>query len=422
LNCRGHRGRRKGDARRTHGGHWNHCGHCGRRRGAGRWSRRGRCGHCDRQKGGGRWNHRGSRRDGGRLNWRGRCGRRRDDGCRCRLGGWILRGRRGCPRVTGRSWGRGHRGRRSLTGNRCRGAVRRRGGWGGYCGSPGPGRRRAGLIHDRVSGYRRRPSEGRYCGWLPGGYRAGSRRRSRNCLVTRGAWAGRAWSSRGCRRHHRCGLRDGLAHQGGCRNGKRRLDGLNADRLDDGRYCPSGHWTDGCPGGHLRELRRRSRCGAGGLRNRRRSGVSLGHGGLSGEVRPGQGGPAGRRARCSLRGRCHGMRQMRAALRSWASLRGARSCRHRSGYRMFPVPQTRLPTSSISTTKDKRRGPLDHCWERPSSMHVRRCPTLPRGPPRSTIGAEGLNFRVRNGTGCFPYAITAETLWRCTAGRVSRTA
>src|SRR5262249_45080361 len=43
---------------------------------------------------------------------------------------------------------------------------------------------------------------------------------------------------------------------------------------------------------------------------------------------------------------------------------------------------------------------------------VRRRPTLPRGPPPSTIGAEGLNFRVRNGTGCFPFAMTAETLWR----------
>ena len=37
----------------------------------------------------------------------------------------------------------------------------------------------------------------------------------------------------------------------------------------------------------------------------------------------------------------------------------------------------------------------------------RRCPALPRGLPRSTIGAEELNFRVRNGTGCFPFAIAA---------------
>src|SRR3954451_2904996 len=43
---------------------------------------------------------------------------------------------------------------------------------------------------------------------------------------------------------------------------------------------------------------------------------------------------------------------------------------------------------------------------------VRRRPTLPRGPPRSTIGAVGLSFRVRNGTGRFPDAMTAETLWR----------
>ena len=42
---------------------------------------------------------------------------------------------------------------------------------------------------------------------------------------------------------------------------------------------------------------------------------------------------------------------------------------------------------------------------------MRRCPALPRGLPRSTIGAEGLNFRVRDGTGCFPLAIAAATLW-----------
>ena len=42
---------------------------------------------------------------------------------------------------------------------------------------------------------------------------------------------------------------------------------------------------------------------------------------------------------------------------------------------------------------------------------VRRRPTLPRSLPRSTIGAEGLSFRVRNGAGRFPFAMTAETLW-----------
>ena len=46
----------------------------------------------------------------------------------------------------------------------------------------------------------------------------------------------------------------------------------------------------------------------------------------------------------------------------------------------------------------------------PFCEEVRRCPTLPRGPPRSTIGAEGLSFRVRNVTGRFPFAMAAETL------------
>ena len=46
---------------------------------------------------------------------------------------------------------------------------------------------------------------------------------------------------------------------------------------------------------------------------------------------------------------------------------------------------------------------------------VRRRPTLPPSRPGSTIGAGGLNFRVRDGTGCFP------PLWppkRCSPGSV----
>ena len=45
-------------------------------------------------------------------------------------------------------------------------------------------------------------------------------------------------------------------------------------------------------------------------------------------------------------------------------------------------------------------------------MIVRRRPTLPHSHPCSTIGAEWLNFRVRNVTGCFPFAMAAETLLR----------
>jgi hypothetical protein len=48
----------------------------------------------------------------------------------------------------------------------------------------------------------------------------------------------------------------------------------------------------------------------------------------------------------------------------------------------------------------------------PLYVYVRRCPTLPHRLRCSTIGAGGLNFRVRNGTGCFPTAMTTETLNR----------
>ena len=40
---------------------------------------------------------------------------------------------------------------------------------------------------------------------------------------------------------------------------------------------------------------------------------------------------------------------------------------------------------------------------------VRRCPTLPPSLAGSTIGAGGLSFRVRNGSGRFPSAVAAVT-------------
>ena len=45
---------------------------------------------------------------------------------------------------------------------------------------------------------------------------------------------------------------------------------------------------------------------------------------------------------------------------------------------------------------------------------IRRRPTLPGRLHPSTIGAGGLNFRVRNGNGCDPAAIATETC--CPAG------
>ena len=53
-------------------------------------------------------------------------------------------------------------------------------------------------------------------------------------------------------------------------------------------------------------------------------------------------------------------------------------------------------------------------------MGVRRCPTLPQGPPCSTIGAVSLSFRVRNVSGRFPDAMAAVTLAPTPTVRLAR--
>src|SRR5207247_8825206 len=60
-----------------------------------------------------------------------------------------------------------------------------------------------------------------------------------------------------------------------------------------------------------------------------------------------------------------------------------------------PYPETK-------ETLARTRGPL--------RKMSRRRPTPPPRYRDSTIGAGGLNFRVRNGTGCFPSAIATETV------------
>ena len=54
-------------------------------------------------------------------------------------------------------------------------------------------------------------------------------------------------------------------------------------------------------------------------------------------------------------------------------------------------------------------------------MGVRRRPTLPQPGGCSTIGAEGLSFRVRDGTGRFPFAVAAVTLWNLSTFSGTRT-
>jgi hypothetical protein len=74
-------------------------------------------------------------------------------------------------------------------------------------------------------------------------------------------------------------------------------------------------------------------------------------------------------------------------------------------------PQSSLPGAGYRHTQKCKEGRPILLGD-PPKWYVRRCPTLPRPLGRSTIGAEGLNFRVRNGSGCFPFAMTAVTLWR----------
>ena len=63
-----------------------------------------------------------------------------------------------------------------------------------------------------------------------------------------------------------------------------------------------------------------------------------------------------------------------------------------------------IPSNAKAPRNAKRpRGALS-CETRPPGG---RRPTLPRGLPRSTLGAGGLNFRVRYGTGCAPAAPAA---------------
>ena len=59
---------------------------------------------------------------------------------------------------------------------------------------------------------------------------------------------------------------------------------------------------------------------------------------------------------------------------------------------------------TIRLQSRKKKGPLRNLS---GPKRCRRRPTLPRPLERSTIGAVGLNDRVRNGNGCGPYALVA---------------
>ena len=96
--------------------------------------------------------------------------------------------------------------------------------------------------------------------------------------------------------------------------------------------------------------------------------------------------------------------------------------RRESGARSARPPQPAQPgvESRRATLWQTMRGRrLDHLIRNdlrapaesggPQVTGVRRCPTLPHPGGCSTIGAGGLSFRVRNGSGRFPSAVTAVT-------------
>jgi hypothetical protein len=84
------------------------------------------------------------------------------------------------------------------------------------------------------------------------------------------------------------------------------------------------------------------------------------------------------------------------------------------------------PTHRLHLRRHSPESPADVNEGRPDAPAalvrscVRRRPTLPRSGPRSTIGAERLSFRVRDGTGRFPLAMVAETLLRYLARAAAR--
>ena len=68
---------------------------------------------------------------------------------------------------------------------------------------------------------------------------------------------------------------------------------------------------------------------------------------------------------------------------------------------------------SFTPRKRKKRGrprglPLLQVIRRLGAVHRSAAPWPPTGWPRSTLGAMGLSFRVRNGTGRAPHALAAD--------------
>ena len=77
-----------------------------------------------------------------------------------------------------------------------------------------------------------------------------------------------------------------------------------------------------------------------------------------------------------------------------------------------PKQGSRTPKRELAGPAPNSRGPRHHAGD--GAPSARKCPSLvsdvllSHGLLRSTIGARGLNFRVRNGTGCTSPAMVAD--------------
>ncbi len=103
----------------------------------------------------------------------------------------------------------------------------------------------------------------------------------------------------------------------------------------------------------------------------------------------------------------------------WAQLPSSWVCQHYGSY--YETPEGAATKTTILLAHRQRTatcGTTDTSvatrptTEKPATevagflIKIRRRPTLPGGCPPSTIGADGLNFRVRNGNGCDSIAMT----------------
>ncbi len=233
-------------------------------------------------------------------------------------------------------------------------------------------------------------------------------------------WIGRRAPRRcdGCRRHGR----EQPPDPAGCPRSARHRDGGHASSRSHGHRFradrpghPAGAPPVGRPGHHAVPTFRLPRDGrpcrspsprrradpldrSGRLRHRRH-GVRLRH--PSGPLRP-RGDPAGRPGSGALGRR----RPDRPGGHALLVLVGEMSCRR--GYLGAAGGTPASATDGMPETHED--GGRSHWLRPPSRMVVRRRPTLPPRLQGSTIGAERLSFRVRNGSGRFPLAMAAVTL------------